>query len=258
MSILSEIDKAYKKYQGQKGYIGASERGKLIPYFLLGNGTKPIILAQYGMHAREYITSYLALEHINYYYGNFNGTLYVIPAINPDGIAISLSGKPNYKANANGVDLNVNFDARWGTGASNLRQKADANYIGAYPFSESETRALRDFTLLIKPDITVSYHSKGQEIYYEFFQVEQDLTRDKAIALAVSKATGYDIKSTPNSAGGYKDWCIEKLKITALTIEVGSDNLTHPIKKNNLGKIFEENRDVFSVIAKEYKKWNIK
>ena len=255
MNILGEIEKFYKTYQGKKGYIGSSEKGRLIPYFEVGNGARPVIIAQYGIHAREYITCYLALEHAKYYYGNFNGTLYIIPAVNPDGISIVLGGNKQYKANANGVDLNVNFDARWGTGASNLRHKANANYIGEYPFSQSETRALRDFTLMIKPDITVSYHSKGEEIYYEFFQPEKDLTRDKAIATAVSKVTGYAVKSTPNSAGGYKDWCIEKLKIPALTIEVGNDTLSHPIKKRHLRKIFEQNKEVFTAITKEYKKW---
>ncbi len=258
MSVLNAVEKFYKKYDGEKGYIGTSENKRLIPYFVVGNGANPVILAQYGMHAREYITCYLALEHAKYYYGNFNGTLYIVPMVNPDGISIALNGKPNYKANANGVDLNVNFDARWGTGKDNLRKKADANYIGTHPFCASETRALRDFTLLVKPEITVSYHSKGEEIYYEFYQKEPQKSRDKSIAQAVSNATGYQIKPTPNSAGGYKDWCIEKLKIPALTIEVGSNDLTHPIKKKYLVGIFEKNKEVFSVIAKEYKKWNKK
>ena len=65
-----------------------------------------------------------------------------------------------------------------------------------------------------------------------------------AIAEKVAKITGYIIKGTPNSAGGYKDWCIEKLKIPALTIEVGNDNLTHPIKKRHVYRIYRKNKRV--------------
>ena len=69
--------------------------------------------------------------------------------VNIDGVEIAINNKPLYKANANGVDLNVNFDAKWGSGESNLTTINDENYIGKHPFSESETKALRDFTLIL-------------------------------------------------------------------------------------------------------------
>ena len=97
--------------------------------------------------------------------------------------------------------------------------------------------------------MTVSYHCKGEEIYYEFYQCQKDLIRDRVLAKKVAKVTGYALKSTPNSAGGYKDWCIEKLKIPALTIEVASDNLVHPILKRHLRSIYKKNkRVVFTLI----------
>ena len=73
-----------------------------------------------------------------------------------------------WKANARGVDLKVNFDAKWGPGKQNVRYPASANYIGSMPFSEPETRALAEFTKEVKPDATISYHTKGGEIYYGF------------------------------------------------------------------------------------------
>ena len=62
----------------------------------------------------------------------------------------------------------------------------------------------------------------------------------------MAEITGYAIKSTPDSAGGYKDWCIQKLKIPALTIEVGDDSLSHPIKLENLDRIYQENKGVIN------------
>lgn len=252
MNVLDELKNFYNKFSGEKGYIGSTEQGKLIPYFIVQKTFKPKVLIQYAIHAREYVTTYLAMKQIKDFdrFGTI-GTVYFIPAVNIDGIEIALTQKPLYKANARGVDLNVNFDARWGTGEQNKNVKGDQNYIGEHPFSERESRNLRDFTLAVLPDATISYHCKGEEIYYEFYQYGKALIRDKKIAMAVAQETGYSIKPTPYSSGGYKDWCIEKLKIPALTIEVGEDSLSHPLTKENLGKIYCKNKGVVSAIMRE-------
>ncbi len=249
MSIINEVNKTYRRFNGEKGAYGFSENGLPLFYFCVKKSPKPIIIVQYSIHAREYITAHLALKQLKDFSSKGkHGTVYFLPLTNPDGTIIALKNS-RYKANARGVDLNVNFDARWGTGEKNLRVKCDENYIGEFPFSEKETKALRNFTLKIKPDITLSYHAKGEEIYYEFFQDKIKKRRDAKIALKLAKVTGYAIKPTPNSSGGYKDWCIETLKIPAFTIEVGNDNLLHPIRKNHLNEIYEKNKKVISVLT---------
>ena len=252
MSVFNELTAFYEEWRGEKGIIGFSENGVPIKYVAVKKTGFPVIIAQYAIHAREYVTSYLAMMQAKHFeiYGRI-GSVYFIPVVNPDGVAEALNGNNLYKANARRVDLNVNFDAKWGTGEKNVRFKSDENFIGDYPFSESETKSLRDFTLLVKPDITLSYHSKGEEIYWEFFQDEKARERDKKIARKVSLVTGYPLKSAGASAGGYKDWCIEKLNITALTIEVGSDALSHPIGKEYAQEIFLKNRGVFKVLTEE-------
>lgn len=243
MNILDLNEKFYKNFCGKKGIIGFSGQGRPIYYFGVERTDYPKIIVQASIHAREYITSYLTLNLIKHTNKVLkSGSVYFIPILNPDGVKIALTENPLYKANARGVDLNVNFDARWGTGEKNIKQKSSENYIGEYPFSESETRAIRDFTYFIKPDFTISYHAKGEEIYYEFFQENLEKTRDARLAKLIESCTGYAVKSTPNSAGGYKDWCISQLKIPALTIEVGSDDLSHPIGKNHLRKIYKQNK----------------
>ena len=64
------------------------------------------------------------------------------------------------------------------------------------------------------------------------------------MAKEVSFVTGYPLVTATSSAGGYKDWCIEKLEIPSLTIEVGGDELSHPIGKEHLDKIYEKNKKV--------------
>ena len=50
-----------------------------------------------------------------------------------------------WKANARAVDLNVNYNAKWGEGRQNVTYPAPSDYIGEFPVSEPENIALRDF-----------------------------------------------------------------------------------------------------------------
>ncbi len=246
MDIYEEIATFYRNFHGEKRIIGKSVEKRSLFAIHIGSHEGPQILSQYAIHAREWATALLALYHIGR--GVKNGGAWVLPLMNPDGALISEVGIGAvskvrqeliislcegdlrlYKANANAVDLNVNFDAKWGTGKDNLRRPSYANYIGEAPFSEPETEALRDFTLELMPAATLSWHTKGEEIYYEFHQDRARKMRDRKLAEVLATSTGYPLVTVRGSAGGYKDWCIEKLKIPAFTIEVGSDALSHPL-----------------------------
>lgn len=259
MDVLEEVYSFYDFFDGEKGIIGYSLEGRPIHYFCLTKQDYPVMVATYSIHAREYITTYLALESIKKFRsGGKIGKVYFIPTVNPDGVYIATHGKPLYKANARGVDLNTNFDAHWGKGDKNVFFPNDENYVGKYPFSEPETIALKNFTLKVKPNVTLSFHSKGEEIYWEFFQNGKDKERDYFIAKAAEKSTGYALKSVKGSVGGYKDWCIEKLKIPSLTIEVGSDRLKHPIKERSIKKIVAKTGGLIESVMlalKETDKW---
>ncbi len=186
-------------------------------------------IAVYAVHAREYVTALLALRHIKE--GVRSGG-WLIPLLNPDGVHICETRDPMWKANARGVDLNCNFDADWGTGRLNTKKRGAENCIGDYPLSECESAALVRFTLRVKPAVTLAFHTKGGEIYWEYGGAGDELG-----AKIIAAHTGYAPKKITGSAGGYKDWCIQKLGIPAYTIECGDDLLTHPIER--LSKIKE-------------------
>ncbi|MEG2561791.1 MAG: M14 family zinc carboxypeptidase, partial [Clostridia bacterium] len=125
----------------------------------------------------------------------------------------------DWKANARAVDLNVNFDAKWGSGESNLFFPYPSNYVGQFACSESETRALVDITNSISPTVTLSYHARGEVIYHGFdgvFPFAQ-------VAEKIASSTGYALESSRGSAGGYKDWFVATRRKLGLTIEVGKD-----------------------------------
>ena len=160
MDILQKLQQFYSQYKYNKGVIGYSYQGRPIYYFVVRRTPRPIIIAQYAIHGREYITTHLAIEQIKYFLKKGKvGSVYFIPMLNPDGVYIANYKNCLYKANARGVDLNVNFDARWGKGKLNERFSGSQNFIGKYPFSEKETLSIKNFTLNINPDMTVSYHS---------------------------------------------------------------------------------------------------
>lgn len=250
--------------------IGKSTLGKNILATHLGYFDGPQIIIQGGIHAREYISTLLMVEQAKYLNrtgGITKGGIYFVFLTNPDGAEIALDGLRNipceitrqylllanggnndfslFKANVNLVDLNTNFDADWGQGSQNVKCPNPENFIGFYPNSEREVNNLIDFTNRNKPYLTISYHSKGEVIYYGFSgESTLDLNRDRIIGEVLSQVTGYPLLSTENSAGGYKDWCIRNLKIPSYTIEIGRDDLSHPIGEENLPEIFEQNKDV--------------
>lgn len=218
-------------------------------------------------HGREHITTDLIFkmldEHLFDKVKDFN--LIFVPMANPDGVELSANGllsapdymqekllKINYenqdfsmwKANGRGVDINNNFDANFGCNVHAL-SPAPSGFVGEFPESEVETKLLADLVRNNNTFLVVTYHSKGEEIYYNFFQDEKNLMRDKLIAERFEKSTGYKIQNVENSSsGGLKDFCVSKLNIPSLTIEVGSDNLMHPIGKEFLPEIFERHKNV--------------
>lgn len=270
MNVYDAVSVFYRRYRGEKRVYGRSAEGRNLYALFVGTHGGATGISQYAIHAREWICSMLALEHINR--GVERGGVWILPLTNPDGALLCTEGAESvrkerrdaltvlnggedfsqWKANAEAVDLNVNFDARWGTGRLNSRIPAPANYVGEESFCAPESAALRDFTLAVRPDYTVSWHTKGEEIYWRFHQKGERLERDLRLAKVLSAATGYPLKEAKHSAGGYKDWCIEKLKIPAFTVEAGSDRLSHPLTFSALPDLLEKNLDALSRLADEF------
>ena len=273
MDIYEEIKEFYQSVNAEKRVIGKSLFDRDIFAIKIGQGS-PVGIVQYAIHGREFITAKLAKVHFEK--GVQTGSLWFVPLSNPDGALLSQIGLASvkkeadktfllsinggkedfslWKANGRGVDLNVNFPARWGKGVQNVKSAGAANYIGTSPFSELETIALKDLTERVRPDYTVSYHTKGEEIYWYFHQSTHTCLRDLRLAKVISKVTGYPVKKTEGSVGGYKDWCIERWKIPSFTIETGQDAYAHPLGDNAFQDIKRKNESVLFELSKAIEK----
>lgn len=149
--------------------IGRSVQGYPLEIYQFGSGpTQRLIVA--GIHGGyEANTSQLAwalIKHLSQYPELIPGevTLYILPVLNPDGLTFSKDA--DGRANANGVDLNRNWDADWQAdwpldGCWQLSPVTAGNHPG----SEPETQALMAFIQSHKPDALISYHSAALGIF---------------------------------------------------------------------------------------------
>ena len=154
MNIYREITNFFNGIKTEKRIIGSSLQKRNLYAIKLGEGS-PTGIAVYGIHGREWLTARLAKAHFRD--GNKQGvvgSIWLVPLANPDGALLSqkgltaakgcpyfryLSAYSNgelrlWKANARGVDLNVNFDAEWGTGKRNVRRRGRKIISGKDPF----------------------------------------------------------------------------------------------------------------------------
>lgn len=101
---------------------------------------------------------------------------YVIPSVNVDGVAYieeeykKTGVLPEKRKNMHiqtkecdatkaGVDLNRNYDFLWGIGDTANDKECDGEtYGGSAPFSEPETRAIRDFVTAKKDELRFVYN----------------------------------------------------------------------------------------------------
>lgn len=247
--------------QGAKtAIIGYTQLGREIPVVMKGSSEGPQVLVVATTHARELITTPLVIEMMK----NYNGSagVWCVPMLNIDGALLCQYGLNSiddpsvreflldvnggsedfslWKANARAVDLNVNFNAKWGTGAQNVTEPAPANYIGEYPVSESENIALRQLILELQPSVVLTYHTKGEVIYWGFECIKTYLDEADRIA----NSTGYLLLESAYSAGGLKDWFTTTTFKLGLTIETVNADIPYPIPFDQLPIIFEQNKNV--------------
>ncbi len=264
--MQADIAKLQQAYPGQieVSSIGESVQGREIPVLRIGaKDAKYHILVQAAMHAREYLNTNLVLRQVDLLLSDPDRVivdgqtaaqllqdvcLHIVPMSNPDGVTISQTQTPRWKANANGVDLNVQFPANWDAlvGAS---KPGSQDYKGTAPLCEPESAALAAYTLSYDFDVTISYHSMGQIVYWHYPYNTEVENLSESLGDMVCELTGYRKvgKVTNTAAGGFKDWAIGKLGIPSLTIETGS--VSCPLPQSQCALVWEQNYDLLGYLC---------
>jgi len=133
--------------------------------------------------------------------------LIIIPVVNPDGYEDRTD-----KLNASGVNLNLNFAT-----SSWEQYGPEGNYAGPAPFSENESRVIRDIVDQYKPKAMISFHAHGNLISPE--------AGEPSIGLAkwYSAKTGYEFYGGWDYSGTATKWFKEMTGNPAITVEISKD-----------------------------------
>lgn len=264
------------------GNIGYSVLGRTIPYIRIGSGQKEVFYNA-SFHANEWITTPVLMRFIEDYAAQYvlNGklneynarelynavSLFVVPMVNPDGVDLVTGGLKNvdnpyknaqeiaksfpdipfpsgWKANIDGVDLNLQFPAGWAQAkeikyAQGFNKPAPRDFVGEGPLVAREALAVYNFTLMHNFRLVIAYHTQGQEIYWTFLNYQPVMAR--FIGQQFSRVSGYTLAEVPynSSFAGYKDWFIQNYNRPGYTIEAGIGR--NPLPVEQFSEIYRDN-----------------
>ncbi len=209
------------------GVIGYSVEERPINFYSFGQGENHYLVIA-GIHG-GYESNTVALANQLLVYLNSHpeavpsgDTLYVIPDMNPDGVARGRNA--DARVNANGVDLNRNFPTpNWVPDWDHSRCWNERPTTGGVAAgSEPETRAVMKFIFTHHIEALISYHSAALGI---FPGGEPWQPASEKLAAMLQGATGYpypplDIGCT--YTGTLADWAVENGAGAAVDMELAN------------------------------------
>jgi hypothetical protein len=236
--------------------IGISTNGHPIESFVFGAGANAVsgagdinVVVVGGIHGGyEWNSVLLAYRFLGYFGSHPEAVpedvrLHIIPTGNPDGIAAvtgqvgpfaaaSVSGDTTTgRPNGNGVDLNRNWGCDW---SAEAQWRAVPVSAGRAPFSEPETRALRDYLSQAGIEVVIWLHSAAGLVIPAGCE---DVTHrpSEAAAALYGVAAGYPIgefTAYPIS-GDAGNWLAQQ-NIASFTVEL-SDHQNVELDRNLSG-----------------------
>ena len=272
---LNQLGRAYPFLEIEQ--LARSAYGRPIWAVTIGEGERRVLYSA-AHHANEWLTATVLLKFIEDYAaalqndGEIGGiparalyqsaTISLVPLVNPDGVDLVTGAAteaereqarelsefyPNipfpdgWKANLEGVDLNLQYPAGWLMAreikfSQGYTRPGPRDFVGRAPLSQIEAQALCDFTERIDPALVIAWHSQGQVIYWQYGGIEVPGARELAERFA--QVSGYRLEDTPynSSFAGYKDWFIQSYRRPGFTIEVGTGE--NPLPLGQFGEIY--------------------
>ena len=264
--------------------------GRPVWAMVMGEGDRHVLYSA-AHHANEWITATLLLKFAEELSEacQTDGTVYgikakdlldhvmihLVPMVDPDGVdlvtGVIKPGTPEYdrarqiagnfpdipfpdgwKANLNGVDLNLQYPAGWMIArelkfSQGFDRPAPRDYVGRAPLNQKESRALADYAEEVDPDLVLAYHTQGKVIYWQFRDYQ--VPGAKLLGEEFARLSGYTLADVPyeSSFAGYKDWFIQKFRRPGYTIEAGQGQ--NPLSIEQFDEIYQDNLPILVTAA---------
>lgn len=189
--------------------------------------------------------------------------IWIVPVVNPDAHFMIMDmqnpihfWRKNLRDNnfngifepeKDGVDLNRNYDFNWDDNDNSDPQSW--HYRGPYPFSENETRTIRDLTFREKFIFNLDFHSYGEVILYPWDNFEPPPDQELIIELAgeiakqISKRAElghYSVRPLDGRLGQCSVWMYGKASVLSYIVEVGDSH-------------FPDGRDIPNIVEQNAK-----
>ena len=254
--------------------------GRPIPLLTIGTGTRKVLFSA-SHHANEWITTPVLLKFLEEVAkagedGSLLAgksvqkllrqvTIVAVPMVNPDGVdlvtgaiqpdspqyvraedlAKNYPGIPfptGWRANLNGVDLNLQYPAGWQQArsikfAKGYDKPGPRDFVGSAPLNQREAFHMAMLARQLVPDLLLALHSQGRVIYWQFENYQVPGARELGEKMAA--VSGYELADTPfaSSFAGYKDWFIKAFRRPGYTVEVGIGE--NPLPLSQFDEIYE-------------------
>ena len=265
--------------------ITQTDFGRPVDLMVMGQGERKVIFTA-AHHANEWITTPVllkfaedlatALESGEKIFGIpaqtlvKASTIYIVPMVNPDGVDLvtgaagpaevaraarfaenypQIPFPDGWKANLNGVDLNLQYPARWLRAreikfAQGFTRPGPRDYVGRAPLTQPEVKALLLLTEAVDPDLVLAFHTQGEVIYWQFGGI--NVPGAAVMGQEFARLSGYELADTPEESAyaGYKDWFIQRYRRPGYTIEAGLGE--NPLPLSQFGNIY---RDVLGILT---------
>jgi predicted deacylase len=224
--------------------IGSSVEGRTIESYTFGTGPTNLLFVG-GIHGGyEWNSVLLAYEMIDHLTANSaliprDLTVTIVPSANPDGVfdvlqkegRFTLADVPadegplgNGRFNANGVDLNRNFDCKW---APESTWRGNVVSAGTGPFSEPEAQAVRAVVEQTNPVAVIFWHSQSNAVYASECH-DGILPGTRTLMNTYARAAGYpavDVFDAYTITGDAEGW-LASIGIPAVTVELSTHTTT--------------------------------
>ncbi|NUQ24603.1 MAG: immune inhibitor A [Saprospiraceae bacterium] len=250
ITARAPVTDAYTTHEGRPLYwlrisdnAANDEPETEVLYTALHHAREPNSLSQLIFYMWYLLENYATNDEVRYIVDNTE--LYFIPCLNPDGYIYNQVSSPEggglWRKNrlpnedgSYGIDLNRNYAYQWGFDNQGSSPNPESQvYRGTEPFSEAETRMVRDFCEQHDFVLALNYHTFGNLLVHPW-GYSDTLTADAATFNALADAMiyqNYFLAGTGTETVGYTvngnsdDWMYgentTKPAIYSMTPEVG-------------------------------------